>query len=116
VKALGSLLWIYLRISIVGWFFLAVGLWLWMKIPGQHYGTSWLLLELVMLTQLFTRLWQRAASVTWYGLYAEEHPAAAVEFTTPAPVELADVPAPQEPQPAIVPPTTEPNPELPPAN
>ncbi len=104
LKALGSLLWIYLRISIVGWFVLALGLWLWAKVPGNHFGLSWLLLELVMLSQLFTRLWQRAASVTWYGLYAEEHPAAAVEFTTPQPAEIAEAPVTPEPLPVPPPP------------
>ena len=97
LKAVGSLLWIYLRISIVGWIALAVGLWLWAKVPGNHFGLSWLLLEVVMLSQLFTRLWQRAASVSWYGLYAEEHPAVVVEFTTPQPVEIAESPVPAEP-------------------
>jgi hypothetical protein len=103
LKALGSLLWIYLRISIVGWVVLAIGLWLWSKVPGNHFGISWLVLELVMLSQLFTRLWQRAASVSWYGFYAEEHPAAAVEFTTPQPMEIPEAPA----TPPIVPPPAE---------
>jgi hypothetical protein len=103
LKALGSLLWIYLCISIVGWIVLALGLWLWSKVPGNHFGISWLVLELVMLSQLFTRLWQRAASVSWYGLYAEEHLAAAVEFTTPQPIEIPEPPA----MPPIVPPPAE---------
>jgi hypothetical protein len=92
LKSLGSLLWIYLRISIVAWFVLGLGLWLWTKVPGNRIGGSWLLLEFVMLTQLFARLWQRAASVSWYGQYAEEHPAAAVEFTTPLPAEITESP------------------------
>lgn len=100
MKALGSLLWIYLRISIVAWFFFGVGLWLWSKLPGTQSGGTWLLLELVMLTQLFARLWQRAASVSWYSFYAEEHPAAAVEFTTPAPAEITE---PGTPSPEIPP-------------
>jgi hypothetical protein len=94
LKALASLLWIYLRISIVAWVVLAFGLWLWTKLPGTQVGLTWLLLEIVLLTQLFARLWQRAACVSWYGHYAEEHPAAAVEFTTPQPFEIPEAPLP----------------------
>jgi hypothetical protein len=103
LKAFGSLLWIYLRISIVAWFFLAVGLWLWAKLPGDQVGGSWLLLEFVLFTQLLARLWQRAASVTWYGQYAEEHPAAAVEFTTPQPAEITESPVISDPFPSAEP-------------
>lgn len=94
-KALGTLLWMYLRISIVAWALLWFGLWAWSHLPGNQVWGTWLILETVMLTQIFARLWQRAASVCWYGLYAEEHPAAVVEFTTPHPVEVAEAPAPQ---------------------
>lgn len=86
VKALGTLLWMYFRISLVAWVVLIVGIWLWLRIPGQHFGISWLLLEVVLLVQIAVRLWQRASAITWYKRYAEEHPALAVEFTTPAPV------------------------------
>ena len=93
LKSLGSLLWIYLRISIVAWIILGLGLWLWTKLPGNQVFLTWLLLEFVLLSQLFARLWQRAASVSWYGHYAEEHPAASVNFTTPQPTEITDTPA-----------------------
>jgi len=106
VKALGTLLWMYLRISIVAWILLALGLWLWSHLPGTQVWATWVLLEVVMFTQIFARLWQRAASVHWYGLYAEEHPAAIVEFTTPHPVEIAEAP---------VTPPPPPEPESPPA-
>lgn len=98
-KALGTLLWMYLRISIVAWVLLALGLWLWSHLPGNQVWATWLLLEVVMFTQIFARLWQRAASVHWYGLYAEEHPAAIVEFTTPYPVEIAEAPVTPPPPP-----------------
>jgi hypothetical protein len=91
-KAIGTLLWMYVRISIVAWVLLAFGLWCWNHLPGNQVWATWLLLEVVMFTQIFARLWQRAASVRWYGLYAEEHPAAVVEFTTPHPVEIAEAP------------------------
>jgi len=92
LKSLGSLLWIYLRISIVAWIVLAVGLWLWTKLPGNQVAFTWLLLEFIMFAQLLARLWQRAAAISWYGQYAEEHPAAAVDFTTPHPAELSETP------------------------
>ncbi len=94
-KAIGTLLWMYLRISIVAWALLWFGLWSWSHLPGNQVWATWLVLEAVMLTQIFARLWQRAASVRWYGLYAEEHPAAVVEFTTPPPSEVTEPPAPQ---------------------
>lgn len=102
-KALGTLLWMYLRISVVAWVVLGLGLWLWTRLPGNQVWATWLLLEVVMLAQIFARLWQRAASVYWYGTYAEEHPAAVVEFTTQQPAEIAEVPVPQVPQPEIPP-------------
>ncbi len=109
-KALGTLLWMYLRISIVAWVLLGFGLWCWRRLPGNQVWETWLLLEAVMLTQIFARLWQRAASVRWYGLYAEEHPAAVVEYTTPHPVEIAEVPVAQAPEP---PPEAQPSPDPP---
>lgn len=105
-KALGTLLWMYLRISIVAWVLLGIGLWWWSHLPGNQVWATWVLLEAVMFTQIFARLWQRAASVRWYGLYAEEHPAAVVEFTTPHPVEVAEPPAQPSGEPSAEPPTT----------
>ncbi len=112
-RALGTLLWMYLRISIVAWILLAFGLWWWSHLPGNQVWATWLLLEATMFTQIFARLWQRAASVRWYGLYAEEHPAALVEFTTPHPVEIAEVPVPHEPQSGAPPSEAEPGLESP---
>lgn len=104
-RALGTLLWMYLRISIAAWVLLGFGLWWWSHLPGNQVWATWLLLEVVMFTQIFARLWQRAASVRWYGLYAEEHPAAIVEFTTPHPVEVAEPLAPSPAPPEAEPPT-----------
>lgn len=117
-KAVGTLLWMYLQISIVAWALLWFGLWSWTHLPGNQVWATWLLLEAVMLTQIFARLWQRAASVRWYGLYAEEHPAAVVEFTTPHPVEVAEAPVPhpvEQAEAATIPePPSEANPAPPP--
>lgn len=98
-KSAGTLLWIYFRISLVAWIALGVGIWLRAQFPARAIGATWLLMEIVLLMQIFTRLWQRSASVTWYARFAEEHPAAVVDYTTPAPMEIA------EPAPIAVPAT-----------
>ena len=104
-KALPSLFWMYLRISLFGWLFLALGVWGWTHLTGNHIIRVFLLWEVVLFAQLLTRLWQRASSVSWYGAYAEAHPAAVVEFTTPKPAEVLE-PTPQPVSPGPVNPGT----------
>lgn len=86
----GTLFRVYLCISGVAWVTLAGGLWLWAKLPPTWTPVTFLLLEFIILMQLLTRLWQRASSVTWYKRHAEDVPADAVVFTTPAPVEIVE--------------------------
>jgi hypothetical protein len=93
-RDLPTLFWMYFRISLFGWIFLALGMYGWTRLTGNHVSRVFLLFEIVLFAQLLTRLWQRSASVSWYGEYAETHPAAAVEFTTPQPAELPE-PAPR---------------------
>ena len=81
---------VYLCISGVAWVTLAGGLFLWAKLPPTATPVTFLLLEFIILMQLLTRLWQRASSVTWYQRHAAMFPADAVDFTTPAPVELVE--------------------------
>ncbi len=100
-RALPSLFWMYLRISLFGWAFLVLGVWGWTHLTGNHIFRVFLLWEIVLFAQLLTRLWQRASSVTWYGAYAEAHPAVAVDYTTPKPAEIAE---PVAPAPQTVPP------------
>ncbi len=90
---LPRLFWMYFRISLFGWVVLALGMYGWTRLTGNHVSRVFLLFEIVLLAQLLTRLWQRAASVAWYGDYAELHPSAAVEFTTPEPAQLLEPPA-----------------------
>ena len=99
-RALPSLFWMYLRISLFGWAFLALGIYGWGRLSGNHIFRVFFLWEIVLFAQLLTRLWQRASSVSWYGEYAEVHPAIAVDFTTPKPVEIT------EPSPATTVPGT----------
>src|ERR1019366_8415237 len=81
---------VYLCISGVAWVTLAVGLFLWAKLPPTATPVTFLLLEFIILMQLLTRLWQRASSVTWYQRHAAMFPTDAVDYTTPAPVELVE--------------------------
>jgi hypothetical protein len=81
---------VYLCISGVAWVTLAGGLFLWSMLPPTATPVTLLLLEFIILMQLLTRLWQRASAVTWYKRHAIVVPADAVDFTTPAPVEIAE--------------------------
>ena len=81
---------VYLCISGVAWVTLAVGMLIWAKLPPTATPVTFLLLEFIILTQLLTRLWQRATAVTWYQRHAATFPADAVDYTTPSPVELVE--------------------------
>ena len=82
---------VYLCISGVAWVTLVVGLMIWAKLPPTATPVTFLLLEFIILMQLLTRLWQRASAVTWYQRHAAQFPADAVDYTTPAPVEVIEV-------------------------
>lgn len=62
----GSLFWMYLRISALGWLAFALGLWIWTKMPPKQFAWTFLVLELVVLAGFWTRLWQRASEMVWY--------------------------------------------------
>jgi hypothetical protein len=62
----GSLFWMYLRISILGWLVLAAGLYVWAKMPPAHYRWTFLILEITVLWGFWIRLWQRACEMIWY--------------------------------------------------
>jgi hypothetical protein len=98
---------VYICISGVAWVTLAVGLFIWAKLPPTVTPLTFLLLQFIVFMQLATRLWQRASAVTWYKRHAALFPADTVDFTTPAPVEVVEIipaaldpsvaPCPQEP-------------------
>jgi hypothetical protein len=79
----GALYWMYLRISIVAWLLAAVLLWIWVRLVRPEWiGVSFLLTQLILLSWLATRLWQRASETIWYqrrlpALVAKLEPAAA---------------------------------------
>src|SRR5579875_539485 len=111
-KELGRLFWMYLRIALLAWIALAVGLVIWAHLPAATVPLTFLVLELIIFTQLAARLWQLASAMTWYGGHAEMMPAVAatVEYDAPAPQEALEAPpssgaAPEDPGPQ--PPATE---------
>ena len=104
----GALFWMYFKISLFAWICLLLAAWLWTKLPPRAIWTTFLLFELLMLTQLAARLWQKASAVVWYQRHAEAVPADAVDYTTPKPAEIVE---PQPPQPTN-PATPSPDPAL----
>jgi hypothetical protein len=62
-----SLLWIYLRVSIIEWLLFALGLYVWMHtLNPQSVVAAFLLSQLLILTWIATRFWQRASEAIWY--------------------------------------------------
>jgi hypothetical protein len=90
-----SLLWIYLRVSIISWLLFALGLHIWMfHLHPQSVVAAFLLSQLMILTWIGTRLWQRASEAIWYRNYqANQAPA-----WSPAPAPMF-MPTAAEPQP-----------------
>jgi len=94
----GSLYWMYLRISIVAWLAMAALLWIWARLVRPEWiGISFLLTQLILLSWLATRLWQRASETIWYQRrhprVVKEAEAALAPSPTPTPVlesEAAD--------------------------
>jgi hypothetical protein len=91
----GSLYWMYLRISIVAWLMMAVLLWIWVRLVRPEWiGVSFLLTQLILLSWLGTRLWQRASETIWYqqrlpGGVTKPEPASAIP---PAPALEPEAP------------------------
>lgn len=85
LRNLHRLFFIYLTTTFVC-VLVTVAAWsVWLNIPHQSFGRSWLLLEFVTLVMVAIRLWQRAATVLWCENYAELHA---------APVPVTPVPPP----------------------
>jgi hypothetical protein len=111
-RHLGTLLWMYVRISVVAAITLLVGFLIWTKLPPTATPAIFILLEFILLSQLAVRLWQLASVTEWYRRYAEVVPAELTIYQ-PQPeevIEPAETPALPEPD---LPPLREP--ETPPA-
>jgi hypothetical protein len=85
----GSLFWLYLRISLLGW----VGFWLGLRVWMEHLrpeaiGRAFLVSQAMIVFWLATRLWQRASEALWY---RERLPELMVPapLVPPSPVEQA---------------------------
>jgi len=109
LRQLRTLLWMYLRISLVAWFTLLVAFLIWMKIPPTAIWATLVLLELVMLVQLGARLWQMASATVWYKRHAEAVAADSMDF--PQLQEVVEAQPGPEPQLSLYPEA-----EMPPAD
>lgn len=77
----GSLFWLYLRISLVGWIGFGLALQYWKNfLRPESIGTALLVSQLMIIFWLATRLWQRASEALWYRKYTE----AAAQVSAPA--------------------------------
>ncbi len=84
----------YLGIGLIAAATFALGIDLWLRLPHSAMGASFLVLELVTITQIASRLWLKAASARWVALLPGEAalaPAPAVEVV----LEVAEVQGPQ---------------------
>lgn len=67
-----SLLWLHLRIAVVGLALFAIGLCVWLTLLSpQSIIIAFLLSQLMILVWISTRLWQRASEALWYREYAQ---------------------------------------------
>lgn len=63
----GSLFWLYLRISVLGWIGFWFGVRIWMEhLRPEATATSFLVSQAIIIFWLAIRLWQRASEVRWY--------------------------------------------------
>jgi hypothetical protein len=92
-----SLLWLYLRVSIIVWALFAFGLYFWMfRLSPQSNVTAFLLSQIMILIWLGARLWQRASESLWYRNYQANQVSEPAWTPPPAPMYM---PAAAEPQP-----------------
>ena len=68
----GSLFWLYFRISLIAWIIFGLGVYVWShSLPPESTTTAFVLGQLVILSWIGTRLWQRASEALWYREYKE---------------------------------------------
>jgi hypothetical protein len=66
----GSLFWVYLRVSLIGWAIFGAGLYVWMTVlRPESTRAAFVVAQLMILVWLGTRLWQRASETDWYRQY-----------------------------------------------
>ncbi len=84
----------------IGWFAvvtLGAGVGVWIYLPHAAMGRSFLVLELVTITQIASRLWMKAASARWIALLPVEAvpPPSAVNESYASAIEVTDVRSPE---------------------
>lgn len=97
--SIGTLAWLYARVSLLVIGAYAVGAWIWLRVPGHAFALSFLVLQAVLLVQLAARLWLRASVVAWYAARADQLAAGRVEATEVGPTEESIDVAREAPQP-----------------
>jgi len=86
LRNLPRLLFNYFAVMLVGALLIAATWFVWLRIPHQSFGASWLLLELLSAVLVALRLWQRASTMLWYENHAELN-------TVPIPLPPSPLPA-----------------------
>ena len=124
-QGFGRLYGMYFGISLVAWIATAILLAIWTQLPATAAGAVFILLELIMLVQIASRLWQLASASLWYQQHAEAIAPPLIEpLPQPAP-DIEHAPEPfhepaggpmNEPDAEVAPPPKDPGPELPPAD
>jgi NADH:ubiquinone oxidoreductase subunit 6 (subunit J) len=88
----GALFGMYFCISLFAWLGFMLAWWLWLRIPGERIGSSFVLFEVVLVWWIGTRLWQRASETAWYEGHAE------VAALAPMYPSFSEAPSPSLPQ------------------
>jgi len=81
----GALFGMYFCISLFAWLGLTLAWWLWLSIPGERIGSTFILFEVLLVWWMGTRLWQRASETAWYERHAEVAEPAALYPIAPEP-------------------------------
>src|SRR5277367_1662388 len=80
----GSLLWLYLRISLLAWVVFLLGVHFWMyHLRPESTGIALALSQLLIIFWLATRLWQRASESIWYREHQRAIAASAPAYDPP---------------------------------
>jgi hypothetical protein len=82
-----SLVWLFLRIALVGGIAFGLGAYLWaIVLRPESVWKAIILGQLMVLTLIAARLWQRASETAWYGRYKAAMEASTLPAPVPAPV------------------------------
>jgi hypothetical protein len=96
----GRVYWNYVAIGVLVWIVTIILSLLWTRVSARMVWLTFLLLEVIMFTHIFGRLWQKACATTWYRLIPEPAPVTPepVPYAAPEAVVFPDVDAPLTPE------------------